>query len=559
MTAPLNRAALKANAASFAKGTEPDMDASLFPAPALNRINRSLLRFITCGSVDDGKSTLIGRLLFDSSVLPDDQLAALKKDSAKSGATGGEIDYSLLLDGLAAEREQGITIDVAYRYFSTARRAFIVADTPGHEQYTRNMATGASTADMAVILIDARKGVLAQTRRHCQIVAMLGVRHIVLAINKMDLVGHSQGRFEEIDAAFRHFAKDMGFASLVSIPISAKLGENVREHSTAMPWYAGPSLLDVLETVDPGAGANRLSARFVVQWVNRTGDDFRGFSGSLVSGRLVPGDAVRILPAGQTARISRIVTFDGDLTEAVQGQAPTLVLDRPIDVSRGDVIVADDSSARAARRLDADLLWMSNERFDAGRPLLMKIGAKTVPVKLDTDTLSILDITDGTRVAGTTLGTNDIASGAIHADSPIVAERYSENRDLGGFILIDRESSETVALGLVRDLSQAQPAPGMKASVQTGQVGSPIVTRWIAAPAETWWRSFAKAVSWRATGSIDTFILAYLFTGHAKIAAAISLTEVATKIVLYFVHERLWQRLAPGRVDKVAVGETDTA
>ena len=511
---------------------------------------RSLLRFITCGSVDDGKSTLIGRLLFDSQVLPEDQLAALTKDSAKAGAAPGEIDYSLLLDGLAAEREQGITIDVAYRYFSTPSRAFIVADTPGHEQYTRNMATGASTADLAIILIDARKGVLPQTKRHLQIVAMLGVRHIVLAINKMDLVGHSQPRFRDIDQALRAFARDLGFASLVSIPMSAKLGENVRTEAGSMPWYRGETLLEVLETADVTASAGQMSARFVVQWVNRAGSDFRGFSGALVSGSLVPGDRVRVLPSGQTARITRIVTFNGDLAQAVAGQTPTLVLDREIDVSRGDVIVADDNSAAVARSFEADLLWMANATYDPNRALLLKIGAKTVPAHLDTRDMTVLNIATGARVIDTELATNDIAQLTLRADTAVVLERYVDSRELGGFVLIDRETSETVALGMVKDLSQtAKDQASGRDGLKQGE-GAAIITRWIAKPAETRWRSFAKAVSWRVTGSIDTFILAYLFTGHVKTAAAISVTEIGTKIFLYFFHERLWQWLAIGRKDK---------
>ena len=534
MSPALKRADMRANLATEAE--KVIAAASAQPQPA----ERSLLRFITCGSVDDGKSTLIGRLLFDSQVLLDDQLETLRKDSAKSGHTGADIDYSLLLDGLAAEREQGITIDVAYRYFSTRRRAFIVADTPGHVQYTRNMATGASTADLAIILIDARKGVLEQTRRHCLIVAMLGVRHIVLAVNKMDLVAHSQARFREIDQSFRMFALDNSFASLISIPISAKLGENVREPSASMPWYSGPTLLDVLETAEPEAATSQVSARFPVQWVNRPAADFRGFSGTLASGSLKPGDAVRVLPSGQTAHITRIVTFNGDLAEAVEGQAPTLVLDREIDVSRGDVLVADDGTAIAGRRWNADVLWMSNASYDPSRPLLLKIGARTVPVRLEAGGLSVLDISTGARLHRDTLGTNDIASLTLQTDAAIVAERYADNRTLGGFILIDRESSETVALGLMRDLVPQAP-------VEVD--GSHGLTRWIARPVEKSWRSLAKAVSWRTTGSIDTFILAYLFTGQTKTAAAISLTEVATKIFLYFVHERVWQRLSFGRKD----------
>ena len=552
MPAALNRAEFALKTTRAASGEISVMDSSLFPAaaPANDRASRSLLRFITCGSVDDGKSTLIGRLLFDSQVLADDQLAALRKDSAKSGATNGEIDYSLLLDGLAAEREQGITIDVAYRYFSTKKRAFIVADTPGHEQYTRNMATGASTADLAIILIDARKGVLPQTRRHAQIVSMLGVRHIVLAINKMDLIQHSAARFRAIEDEFRRFAADKNFASMISIPISAKLGENVRDRAASMPWYEGPTLLEVLETADVGTSQSPLSARFVVQWVNRAGLDFRGLSGSLVAGNLRPGDSIRALPSGQVAKIARIVTFDGDLAEAKTGQAPTLVLDRDIDVSRGDVIVADDGSAEATRNLSADVLWMSNEPYDARRPLLLKIGSKTVPVRLNADTMTVLSIASGERAHAISLATNDIATLTLATDTPVVAERYADSRDLGGFILIDRDTSATVAMGLVSDRhAPAGAAVDIVPPAADAASAIPSLTRLITKPAETAWRSLAKAVTWRVTGSVDTFILAYLFTGAVKVAAAISLTEVGTKIVLYFFHERLWQRFAPGRAD----------
>jgi sulfate adenylyltransferase large subunit len=548
MAAALKRAEIANHIITAAPGEKSVMDSSLFPAaaPANDRAQRSLLRFITCGSVDDGKSTLIGRLLFDSQVLAEDQLAALRKDSARSGATNGEIDYSLLLDGLAAEREQGITIDVAYRYFSTKNRAFIVADTPGHEQYTRNMATGASTADLAIILIDARKGVLPQTRRHAQIVSMLGVRHIVLAINKMDLIEHSVARFRAIEDEFRRFAADKNFASMVAIPISAKLGENVRDRATSMPWYEGPTLLNVLETADVGVTQSALSARFVVQWINRAGSDFRGLSGSMVAGNLRPGDTIRALPSGQVAKVARIVTFDGDLAEAKAGQAPTLVLDREIDVSRGDVIVADDGSAEATRNLSADVLWMSNEPYDARRPLLLKLGSKTVPAHLNVTEMSVLNIASGTRTHTRALATNDIATLSLTTDTPVVAERYADSRDLGGFILIDRDTSATVALGLVsaRNVAAALPADAAPAASAPAGIGALITN-----PVESRWRSLAKAVTWRATGSVDTFVLAYLFTGQVKTAAAISVTEIATKIVLYFGHERLWQRFAPGRAD----------
>jgi sulfate adenylyltransferase large subunit len=527
---------------------------------------RTLLRFITCGSVDDGKSTLIGRLLFDANALADDQIATLKADSAKAGQSG-EIDYSLLLDGLSAEREQGITIDVAYRYFSTDRRSFIVADTPGHEQYTRNMATGASTADLAIILIDARKGILPQTRRHTQIVAMLGVRHAVLAVNKMDLVGHRREVFETIEAEYRAFASSLGFASLVAVPLSAKLGENVRNRSMKLAWYRGPTLLDVLESAQTATIAQSHASRFVVQWVNRPrsdqaggeGIDFRGFSGFVASGRIGAGDEVVVQPSGRRARIARIVTYDGNLAHASPGQAVTITLDREVDISRGDVLAAAEHPPAVTQHLDVKLLWMSQSDFDPARSLLLKLGAGTVPARLAAGTVGILDITTGERAARKQLSANDIARVVVSTDAPVVAEAYRSSRELGGFILIDRLTNETVALGMVE--ATAVPVGGAVAS--TAAFNAPIATSvanndkpvgflasvktLVEAPSEQARRSLVKALTWRATGSLDTFVLAYLFTGQAKIAAGISIAEIATKIVLYYGHERIWSRIKFGR------------
>jgi len=409
---------------------------------------KSLLRFITCGSVDDGKSTLIGRLLYESKMIFEDQMTALERDSRKVGTRGGELDFALLVDGLAAEREQGITIDVAYRFFSTERRKFIVADTPGHEQYTRNMVTGASTADLAVILIDARKGVLTQTRRHSYLVSLIGIRRIVLAINKMDLVSYSQNTFETIQAQYREFAARIGLTDITAIPISAVYGDNILERGTATLWYCGPTLMEHLETVDVAPDTSNKPFRLPVQWVNRPNLDFRGFAGQVASGVIRPGDRIRVLPSGRESRVSRIVTSDGDLQAAVAGQSVTLTLDSEIDISRGDVIAAGDAPPQVAGQFEATLIWMHDEPMLQGRSYLMKIGARTVSVtvaplkhKINVNTLE--------HTAAERLELNDIGVCELELDRPIPFEPYSQNAALGGFILIDRISNSTVGAGLL--------------------------------------------------------------------------------------------------------------
>jgi bifunctional enzyme CysN/CysC len=410
---------------------------------------KSLLRFITCGSVDDGKSTLIGRLLYESKLIFEDQLAALHADSRRFGTRGADPDFALLLDGLAAEREQGITIDVAYRFFSTDKRKFIVADTPGHEQYTRNMATGASTADLAVILVDARKGVLPQTRRHSYLVSLLGIRRIVLAVNKMDLVGYAQQTFEAVRKEYGDFAARIGLADVTAIPMSAALGDNVIERGSNLPWYGGPTLLDHLETVPlDDVGATR-PFRLIVQWVNRPGPDFRGFAGPVVSGAVRPGDAVRVLPSGRTSRIARIVTADGDLERAVAGQSVTLTLADEVDVSRGDVIATADDPPRIGDQFQATIVWLHDDALLQGRAYLMKIGARTVtatvaPVKykINVNTLE--------QLAAERLELNDIGVCEIELDLPVAFEPYATNRELGGFILIDRFTNNTVGAGMLQ-------------------------------------------------------------------------------------------------------------
>ena len=410
--------------------------------------HKSLLRFITCGSVDDGKSTLIGRLLYDSKMIFEDQMAALEADSRRVGTQGGDIDFALLVDGLAAEREQGITIDVAYRFFSTDRRKFIVADTPGHEQYTRNMATGASTADAAVILIDARRGVLTQTRRHAYLVSLLGIRHVILAVNKMDLMGWRQAVFDEIVADFSAFAERVGLETFHAVPISALRGDNVAEASAHSPWYVGPPLMGLLETLEIEDDQRSGPFRMPVQWVNRPDLDFRGFSGLIAAGAVRPGDPVRALPSGKTSTVARIVTADGDLEQAVAGQSVTLTLADEIDVSRGDVLAAGAAPPEVADQFEAALVWMDDESMLPGRPYLLKIGTRLVGATI-TEPKHKIDVNTLEQRPAKRLALNEIGVCNLSLDAPIAFEPYANNRDLGGFILIDRISNRTVGAGML--------------------------------------------------------------------------------------------------------------
>ncbi len=410
--------------------------------------HKSLLRFITCGSVDDGKSTLIGRLLYDSKMIFEDQLAALEADSKKVGTQGGAIDFALLVDGLAAEREQGITIDVAYRFFSTEKRKFIVADTPGHEQYTRNMVTGASTADAAVILIDARKGVLTQTRRHSYLVSLLGIRHVILAVNKMDLVGWDQAVFDTIVADYGAFAERIGLKIFTPIPISGLGGDNIATRSEAAPWFDGPILMDWLEGVEVEDDLQAKPFRMPVQWVNRPNLDFRGFSGLIASGTIKPGDRIRALPSGRESRVARIVTLPGDLDHAVAGQSVTLTLEDEIDISRGDVIAAADAPAPVANQFEATVVWMDDEPLPPGRTYLLKLGARTVSASI-TDIKHRVNVNTLEHTAAKRLELNEIGVCNLSLDQAIPFEAYADNRQMGGFILIDRLSNRTVGAGLL--------------------------------------------------------------------------------------------------------------
>jgi bifunctional enzyme CysN/CysC len=519
------------------------MDMELLERPAgegrVQPANRpsSMLRFLTCGSVDDGKSTLIGRMLSDAGLVPTDQIEALEKDSKRYGTTGGGVDYALLVDGLAAEREQGITIDVAYRYFATSKRAFIVADTPGHQQYTRNMATGAAGADLAVILVDARKGILPQTRRHAFIAGMLRVRHLVLAINKMDLVGFDRSTFDALVAEFRRAAEPLGFASITAIPLCAREGDNLVVPSTRMPWYAGPTLLGHLETIEIDTAADAAGTfRLPVQWVNRRSSSFRGYAGSIAHGSVAPGDKIRVLPSGLHGVVGRVVTADGDLARGVAGQAITLTLTSEIDISRGDVIVGEHDKLKATRDMSARILWMDEKPLDLAAEYEIRIGSTTANARV-AGVNHAIDIHSYAPIPSDGLEVNAIGLVELKLDRPVVAAAYDEDRDLGGFILVDKVTNATAALGMVTEPAKRTP------------VGEqPVVREWHG-------RSLVKAASWRAIGSVDTFMLSWIFTGHIGIAGTIAGTEVFTKIGLYYLHERFWAHLPWGKTGGSIVGE----
>jgi bifunctional enzyme CysN/CysC len=419
--------------------------------------HKTMLRFITCGSVDDGKSTLIGRLLYDSKMIFEDQLAALETDSKKSGTQGQEIDFALLVDGLAAEREQGITIDVAYRFFNTEKRKFIVADCPGHEQYTRNMVTGASTADLAVILIDARKGVLVQTRRHSYLCNLIGIKNLVLAVNKMDLVDYSQEVFDRIVADYAAFAKSIGIERFTAMPISGFKGDNITGPSQNTPWYRGPNLIEHLEMVEVNSARDASKPfRMPVQWVNRPNLDFRGFSGLIATGSVKPGDEIRVLPSGKTSTVSRVVTMDGELDAATAGQSVTLCLSDEIDCSRGDVISVADTPPEAADQFESTIVWLSDDALIAGRAYWLKLGTQMVSATVHEPKYTV-NVNTMEHMAAKTLELNAIGVAEITTDKSIVFEAYTDSRTLGGFILIDKITNATVAAGMLNfSLRRAQ-------------------------------------------------------------------------------------------------------
>ena len=503
--------------------------------------DKPLLRFITCGSVDDGKSTLIGRLLYDADLAADDMLATLESDSRKHGTQGEELDFALLVDGLAAEREQGITIDVAYRYFATDKRKFIVADTPGHEQYTRNMAVGASTADVAILLVDARKGILPQTRRHSVITSMFGVRHVVVAVNKMDLVDYSEEVFRKIEQDFRDFAKHLRFTSIYVAPLVAKDGDNLVHGSTKMPWHKGPPLLTYLEGVAVEDTTRIAPFRYPVQWVNRPNLDFRGFSGFISGGNIRPGDIVRILPSGRDTRVARVVTYDGDLESGVSGQSVTLTLAEEIDVSRGDMLCSPVSPAKVGDRLEAQILWLVREPLVVGKTYLLKIGAKITAATISTVNARI-EIETGLAAPvepGATLQFNEIGEASLSLETMIACDPFIDNRETGGFILIDRITNETAAVGMVKtvtsSLGRSAPTLTDLSYASMEGVAAPAAAN---APAST---SLGKTLAFAAVGGGATFGVVAAFGQDSGLAAQIALAETGALAVLHYVFEKFWR------------------
>jgi sulfate adenylyltransferase large subunit len=520
------------------------------PAPAvfaldsflLQQENKSLLRFVACGSVDHGKSTLIGQLLYGVESVFDDQLGALRRESRKHGTQGEELDFSLLLDGLAAEREQKITIDVAYRFFSTAKRKFIVADTPGHEQYTRNMATGASTADLALILVDAASGLRAQTRRHALIVSSVGVRHIALVVNKMDKVGWSEDAFRAIEREFHDYAGELGVEKLVCIPAAARSGDNVVDRSAHIGWYDGPTVLEYLENADVAKTAPR-AFRMPVQGVNRPDPEFRGYNGMVSSGEARPGMPVQILPSGQTSHVARIVTYDGDLEVAQTGRSVTLTLADDIDVSRGDVIAAIEQPPAVTDKISARVVWMDSEPLVPGRSYFLKLGASST-VAVVRSGLRVLDLDSRNSTGAAQLAANDIGHAVFDLDRQIAVDAYADHRGTGAFILIDRDTYDTVAMGIVERERPIGLVSGLR-DFFLSRIGARAAST--ERPGESHGRSIAKALSWRATGSIDTFVITLIITGSGVWASSIAATEIFTKIAFYYLHERAWSFVRWGR------------
>jgi sulfate adenylyltransferase large subunit len=518
---------------------------------------KSLLRFVACGSVDHGKSTLIGRLLYESNVLFEDQRVALEADSRKYGTQDNELDYSLLLDGLAAEREQKITIDIAYRFFSTDRRKFIVIDAPGHEQYTPNMATGASMADAALILVDARAGITRQTKRHTLIVSTLGVRHIVLAVNKMDLVDWSQRCFAAVEREFRELATDLGVTDVVCIPLAAKSGDNVVERSTRMAWYAGPTLLDYLENVEIGRPTDRDRFRMPVQWINRPNPDFRGLSGLITGGEVYRGMPVRILPSGRASRIDRIATFDGDLERAGAGLSVTLTLVDEIDVSRGDVVTGMNDAPEIVSSFSARVFWMGKDVLAPDRGYLIKLATATAVAKIAVG-LNVVDLDTRGTIAADVLAPNEVGVCTLTLDRAVAVDRYVDARETGSFILIDPETYDTVGMGCVEATTDrgrsnvTRFVPSFVPDFVPAFIRSWTPLQHNAASVVAHWtstrtRSLAKAVIWGAAASLITFALVYAVTRNLNVAALITAAEVMIKTLFYYFYERVWMTIRWGK------------
>jgi sulfate adenylyltransferase large subunit len=509
-----------------------------------NHESKSLLRFIACGSVDHGKSSLLGRLLFDAGLVLDDQIATLRKDTGQLTGAVEDLDFSLLFDGLAAEREQKITIDLAYRFFATEKRKFIVADAPGHEQYTRNMATGASTADLALILVNAQSGLTQQTRRHALIAATLGVRHLVVAVNKMDLVDYSQATFDAIQTEFGQFSDRLGNVTITYIPVSARGGDNVVKRSPHMGWYRGPTLLDKLETVDVTPRAANQAFRMAVQWVSRPTPEFRGYCGLIAGGEVRPGMDIVVQPSGQRTRIDQIITAGGALDRAGVGQSVTLTLIDNVDVSRGDLIADAEKPAQVSDRLNARIFWMGHNTLAPGGRYHIKLGTASAAANI-AGPMHLIDLAKDAQITPVDrLMTNEFGLCSLELDRPLAADRYDQNRETGSFILIDAETHDTVAMGLI----EAAVASAEPQAIRTSIVGA-VVSRAVRlfGASETHGRSIAKAMSWRATGSIDTFVISWLITGNTGIAGSIAGTEIITKIAFYYLHERAWALVPWGR------------
>lgn len=526
------------NALAITAPVAADTQAAIASAP------QSLLRFLTCGSVDDGKSTLIGRMLYECGAVFEDQLESLEKDSKKFGTDGENLDFALLVDGLSAEREQGITIDVAYRYFSTPRRAFIVADTPGHEQYTRNMATGASTADVAILLVDARKGILPQTRRHAFINSMLRVRHIIVAINKMDLVDFDKTIFDKIIADFKTVSTGLGFSSISYIPLSARSGDNVTKLSSKTPWYKGLPLIACLEEIDVSqVEAAEGEFLFPVQWVNRPDHTFRGFSGTIASGSIKAGDEIAALPGGQKSRVARIVTADGDLDKAIAGQTVTIALTSEIDISRGDLIARPNvAAAKALQSAPARVIWTSAVPALAGSRFIIKLANSSVQAKI-ASLHHLLDIEDFKPHQAERIPMNGVALVTLAFDKPLVVSDYKTNKMLGGFILIDRFSNETVAIGMID---------------QTADISALVAPEAVAAPlgfADRLRLRFEKfagvagskarkrvhaEIAWRALTAAVLFLIAWAISRRPAVALAIAFVDLIARPLLYSLHRRYW-------------------
>lgn len=524
----------------------PDTSEAIAPqALAPEARKRSLLRFITCGSVDDGKSTLIGRILYESGAVFDDHLDALDRDSQKFGTNGKALDFALLVDGLAAEREQGITIDVAYRYFSTPRRHFIVADTPGHEQYTRNMATGASTADLAILLVDARKGLLAQTRRHSYIVSLMGVKQVIVAINKMDLVGFDEAAYRAIEAEYREAVKDLGFENIVCIPVSAREGDNLTTHSLRMPWFRGTPLLPLLETLDvQGRATDAQAFALPVQWVNRPHADFRGYSGTIATGQVAVGDFVTALPSQKTSRIEAIVTADGGLETAHAGQAVTLVLADEIDLSRGDVLASGYGARvlnrpRVRREMDTGLIVTAERAIRFGDEFLIKIGTATASARV-VALHHAVNVEHYTRVGAPELPLNAIGAVRLRFDRDLVVQDFTTGAALGGFILIDRLTNETAAFGFV--LAKSLAAEGRESRPKDARVAN-IVARLLGAKDSHQRRQRLSALSWRLASGTACAGIVLALTGAPVLALGAGLADAMLRPLARVMHDRLWRRI----------------